>query len=102
MYEGLVTNKSGKVVGKIANRVFSKQVKGSIHMLKIPMAWAIDADVFDKVVARTCSTIQITDIETRTMYTVAVKVFGSFRMKLNRRAGDQYALPLVRWEVTKI
>ncbi len=97
----IVTNKAGRMVGKIEDRVFIKFVVGSKHMLRMPMAWAIDADIFDKVVAPHCSVIRIVDTETGTMYSAPVSLFKTFRMKMNRQSGEQYYLTLVRWEVSK-
>lgn len=95
----LVRNKQGRVVGRIENRVFIKEVYGHLHMLRKPIAWAIDADVFDKVISPLCYSIHIIDRDTGHRYICGVNIFREKRQTLNRKFGDQYYLELVHWSV---
>lgn len=95
----IVRNKAGSIVGRIDSRVFYKEVHGNRHMLRKPLAWAIDVDVFDRVVVPLCSQIQITDKDTGYRYICGVNTFKDKHQTLNRKFGDQYYLELVHWRV---
>ena len=99
--ENIVRNRQGIMIGQINDRHFLKDVYGSKHMLHKPMAWAIDADIFDRVIAHNCHTIRITDRETRTRYDVSVKVFRENCQTLDRGHGKQYFLELIYWQARK-
>lgn len=95
----LVRNKQGRMVGHISDRVFIKEVYGNKHMLRQPMAWAIDCDIFDKVIAPNCLSIHIIDKDTNTKYICGVNTFRTNCHKINRRFGNQYYLELIYWVV---
>lgn len=95
----IVKGTHGKTVGFIQDRVFSKEVYGSKHMLRKPMAWAIDADIFDRVISPNCYSIQVIDLETRAKYIVGVNAFKNKCQTLDRKWGKQYYLELVHWQV---
>ena len=95
----IVRNKQGRVVGKIQDKVFLKEAYGNKHMLRKPIAWAIDCDIFDRVVKPLCYSIQITDKDTGHKYIVGVKTFNENKQKINRKYGDQYYLELIHWQV---
>ena len=94
-----VRNKSGRYVGHIEGGIFFKEVYGTKHMLRNPVAWAIDCDIFDKVLANLCNYIRITDKENKKEYNCNVKTFREHGQKLNRKHGDQYYLELIYWSV---
>ncbi len=97
----IVRNKDGRIVGRIENRVFIKEVYGHLHMLRKPIAWAIDADIFDRVIVPNCLSVHIIDKDTGFRYTCGVKTFQEKHSKLNRKFGDQYYLELIHWMVRK-
>lgn len=97
----IVKNAGGVVVGRIEDRVFLKHVYGSKHMVRIPMGWAIDADIFDRVIAPNCYSIHIIDRETGTKYIAGVDTFTRNRQPLDRGHGKQYFLNLIHWESHK-
>lgn len=95
---GMVRNKQNRIVGSIENRIFTKKVHGNKHMIKVPaMAWAIDADVFDRIIKPNCLSIHIIDIETKGKYVVGVKSFDEKKKVLNRGFNKQYYLELLYW-----
>ena len=94
-----VRNKQGRVVGQILDRVFVKEVYGNKHMLRQPIAWAIDCDIFDRVVAPNCLSIHIIDKDTGYRYICGVPSFREKSVRINRKYGDQYYLELVHWIV---
>ncbi|KKN59288.1 hypothetical protein LCGC14_0543870 [marine sediment metagenome] len=95
----IVRNKEGRLVGRILDRVFVKELYGNRHMLRRPIAWAIDCDIFDRVIVPNCNSIHIIDKDTGHKYICSVKTFQEKRGKLNRKYGSQYYLELVHWVV---
>jgi len=100
-FGSIVRNQRGSVVGIVTNRIFVKEVIGSKHMLRQPMAWAIDADIFDRVIVPNCYSIHIIDKETGTKYVAGVKTFCEHRQIINRGYGKQYLLELIYWQPQK-
>lgn len=94
---GIVHNKGGTVVGRVENRVFIKELHGDKHMLRRPMAWAIDADIFDRVIKPNCFSIHIIDRDSKVTWIVGVNTFLNNRCVLERGYGKQYYLELVHW-----
>ena len=99
MNTNIVRNNSGKVVGRIEDKVFIKEVYGSKHMLRMPVAWAIDCDIFDRVISPLCFSIHIIDKESGKRFIAGVKTFREKYQRLNRKHGDQYYLELIYWKV---
>lgn len=97
--QSVVRNKQGSVVGQINNRIFIKQVHGNKHMLRQPMAWAIDADIFDRAIKPNCLSIHIIDRDTGYKYVTGVKTFNEKKKVLDRGHNPQYYLELVHWIV---
>lgn len=94
---GIVRNKSGTIVGRVENRIFIKEVHGDKHMLRRPMAWAIDADIFDRVIKPNCLSIHILDRDTKVRWVTGVNTFLNNKQDLERGHGKQYFLELVHW-----
>lgn len=94
----IVRNQRGSIVGRVIDRIFIKDVFGSRHMLRQPMAWAIDADIFDRVIVPNCISIHIVDKETGTKYVASVKTFSEKKQVINRGYGKQYLLELIYWQ----
>jgi len=94
-----VRTKSGAFAGEIRDHIFHKSMLGSKHLLRQPIAWAIDADIFDRVIAPLCYSIHVTDRETGKVYIVGVETFRKNCGKLNRGYGQQYYLELVHWKI---
>lgn len=86
----------GKVAGQLEGNVFIKPVAGSRHMLRMPRAWAVDAELYEQV-RPSIDRIVIEDRETGTRYHTTAEIFDTFRGELNRGFGRQYYLVLDRW-----
>lgn len=95
----IVRNKQGQMVGRIQDRTFIKEVYGHTHMLRQPMSWAIDCDMFDRVISPNCFSIHILDKDTGNKYICGVETFKKNKHKLNRKFGEQYYLELIYWKV---
>lgn len=92
---------NGRVVGNVAGGVFSKRVRGSVHMLRAPRGWALDADTLAELRALGVATVVVTDTETGTVYTAPLAEFdvNVHGVAFNRGAGPQVVLPLGYWRV---
>ena len=90
-----------KIIGEIEGRTFTKQVSRSRHMLRIPMAWAIDASVFDSEIKKSCDTIVIVDRDSGKKYQVSVALFDKQKGIVDRGFGRQYFLTLSWWNSEK-
>ena len=88
----------GKVIGQIEGQVFRKNIKGSKHLLRKPRAIAIDVYAYDEDIATACECIEVKDQETGITYVSTIENFNRYRIKLDRRHGQQYALPLGYWD----
>jgi hypothetical protein len=93
-----VTSVDGKIIGDIEGGVFTKRVNGKVHMLREPMAWAIDQRAYEEHVKKACHTIVIIDTENGTKYKVSTKVFDEKRVFMNRGFGPQYYLVMKWWQ----
>jgi len=92
---------TGRVIGHVAGGVFSKRVRGSVHMLRAPRGWALDAPTLADLRALRVVTVAVTDAETGTVYTAPLAEFdvNVHGVPFNRGAGPQVVLPLGYWAV---
>lgn len=98
--EGVPIWAAGKIVGEVRNGVFTKRVRGSVHMLRRPPGWALDVQSLDEAEAAGVQTVCIIDTETGKRYRATVAVLRSDRaFGLDRGFGRQIALPLDYWRV---
>ena len=96
----LVRLSNGKVAGRVENGVFVKPVRGSRHMLRTPRAWAVDAEAYDSI-RQHIDLIVVEDQETGINYRATPEIFDAFKGSLDRGFGNQYFLPLARWQVER-
>ena len=96
----LVRLQNGKVAGRVKNGVFVKPVQGSKHMLRMPRAWAVDAEAYESI-RDDITLIVVQDQESGINYRATPETFDAFRGSLDRGFGRQYFLPLARWQVEK-
>jgi len=89
----------GRVIGYLEDHTFIKPVLGSKHRLRRPLAWAIDAEAFDREVKPNATKIVVRDRETGLEYHCLVEVFDRLKAELDRGFGRQYFLTLNHWEV---
>jgi hypothetical protein len=98
---GEVRATNGKVVGEVVDGVLRKSIRGSVHMLRQPTAIAWDLVCLEQAEALGATRTEVLDTETGTLYTAPLSAFWRDGIRLNRGFGDQVALPLDRWTVTR-
>jgi hypothetical protein len=86
--------------GELHGDVYSKTVSGSIHRLKRPPAWAVDARDLVEAERRGAVRIEICDLETQITYTATIEQFRARALPVNRGYGPQLALELRDWTYT--
>lgn len=86
-----------RVVGEVRGDVFHKSIFGSKHMLRTPRAIALDTGSLDDAEKAGARWVHIYDRETGTTYKATVEHIRRKGFELNRRYGDQLALPLKGW-----
>ncbi len=95
----IVRSVDGKVIGKMDNGVFVKEVRGSIHMLTSPRGWGIDVEAYNQDIKPHCAEIQVHDMETDLLYTSTARNFDEKKIYINRGFGGQFVLLLKDWSV---
>ncbi|HQP61915.1 MAG TPA: hypothetical protein PKX41_11970 [Anaerolineaceae bacterium] len=90
-------NSKGKVVATRKGDTLYKTVKGSIHMLRRPPAWALDMAILNEAEKAGAVRVQVTDKETGTIYRATVGHIREAGITFNRGHGLQIALPLSGW-----
>ena len=89
----------GRPVAGLCGRTLRKRVRGSLHQLRRPPAWCVDAAILEQARKDGATRVEITDIEGRKVYTAAVIDFDLHGFKFNRGFGDQVGLALCYWQV---
>ena len=94
-----VRNKDNRVIGQIANGMFSKMIAGK-HLLRKPPAICIDAEPFNKLIWPSCHSIQVRvlDGEHQGEYRTPMINFTTYKGEIDRGFGLQYFMILERWE----
>ncbi len=90
---------NGKVVGRISGDTFHKVVRGSVHQLRRPPAWALDVQSLADAERLGARSVQITDAETGIVYTAPIALIRAKGFVFDRGHGRQIALPLAEWQV---
>jgi hypothetical protein len=93
---------TGKPIATLQGNVLKKRVRGSLHMLRRPPAWAVDAIVLQQARQDGAATVEVEDIETRRRYTAPIEAFDRWGIRFNRGFGDQVALPLSHWQTEPV
>ena len=91
----------GKVIGEVVGQVFSKPVKGSRHMLRVPPAWAVDAVSITQAKQAGAKWIEIHDQESGAIYRCSMANFERHGFAFDRGFGGQIGLALERWTEIK-
>lgn len=91
----------GRVVGRVVGNDFVKSLRSSVHMLRRPRGWALDLDTLDQAREVGATRVVIRDLDTSTTYTAAVADILKYGVTVRRGHGDQVALPLTRWSVSR-
>lgn len=92
---------SGKPIGKVRGETFFKNIHGSRHFLRKPLAIAFDVETLDAAECAGASRVQVIDQETGVMYSAAISHIRRAGFEFDRGYGRQIALVLHGWTVTK-
>lgn len=85
-----------KYIGEIRDDVFVKRVQGSRHLLKRPKAIAIDKGIVERI-RYEVNVIEVVDLESEVTYRTSMKQFLEKSIFIDRKYGEQLALPLQYW-----
>ncbi len=88
----------GRQVGVIEKGVIRKKVDAQRHQLRVPPAWALDAESFEVAVLQGVTAIELIDDREGVVWTSTVENFIEKGGQLDRGYGRQYYLPLEFWE----
>lgn len=88
---------NGKVVGIVQNGSFVKNLRGSVHFLRIPPSISFDKQSLVQAEQAGAQYVLVTDVETGHIYRVALSTIWSKGFSVNRGYGEQIALPLSYW-----
>ena len=81
--------------------ILFKRCSKSKHFLTTPPGIAIDEDIFNEAIEEGIKYLQIFEREEKLYYSTSVKEFKKKAISFNRRYGQQLALPLNYWVVSK-
>ena len=87
----------GKIVGKVQDGVFFKRLIGSLHFLRIPPGIANDIASLKQAENAGAQIVQVTDIETETIYRAAISTIWARGFPVNRGYGPQIGLVFSDW-----
>lgn len=90
---------SGKPVAILCGRTLQKRVRASLHQLRKPPAWCIDAAILEAARRDGARDVEVLDVETRRIYRAAVETFDRFGFRFDRGFGEQIGLALNHWHV---
>ncbi len=94
-------NSDGKIIANLKGDTLYKTVKGSIHMLRRPPAWALDLAILNEAEKAGAVRVQVTDRETGTIYRATVEHIREAGITIDYGHGLQIALPLAGWTRNK-
>jgi len=87
--------------GVVAEGVWHKRVRGSLHRLRRPPAWAVDLADLEAAEALGVRLVAIHDQEAERDYWASIGIIRRRGFVLNRGFGEQVALPLAGWRSTR-
>ena len=90
----------GRVVGRVRGGVFHKTVRGSVHMLRHPPAWAISIEALLQAEELGAKSVRVCDTESGHTYTASVDLVRRKGFTFDRGHGRQVGLPLEYWAVS--
>jgi len=92
-------NINGRPVASLCGRILQKRLRGSLHQLRKPPAWAVDAAILEQASKDGALVVEVHDMETGKVYWAAISAFRRWGFEIDRGYGRQVALPLERWTV---
>lgn len=91
----------GRIAGWLDGNVLRKRVKGSIHQLRQPPAWALDAAILEAAIADGARHVVIEDAERGQVYRADIRLFDLHGFRFDRGFGAQVGLPLKFWHAER-
>lgn len=91
----------GRPVASLRGGVLHKRVKASIHMLRKPQGWAVDLAILEAAKRDGAQTVEVFDLETKTVYQASIEAFDLHGVRFNRGFGEQVVLPLAYWRMER-
>jgi len=89
----------GRRIGYTEGEEFHKRVRGRLHQLQFPPAWANDESLTLRLQEQGIKRIIINDLDASRKYSVSMEVFLEKGFRIERGHGTQIALPLRYWEI---
>lgn len=90
---------AGKLAGRIQDDIYHTNRRRSVHQLRQPPAWAIDAAILGELRAAGVKRVEVRETEGGQTYTTTLETFFKHGIALDRGHGRQIALPLAYWRV---
>ena len=92
---------NNRVIGKVENGVFIKNVIGSRHFLKKPPAIAFDISTLTKASQHGAITVKVKDTTTDIVYTSSMNKITEKGFEFDRGYGKQIALIMKEWKTNE-
>tara|TARA_R100000664_G_scaffold9433_2_gene15811 strand:+ start:2523 stop:2840 length:318 start_codon:yes stop_codon:yes gene_type:complete len=87
-----------KVIGKVQNGVFIKNVIGSKHFLRKPPAISLDKSTLVEAVKNGANRVEINDTSSKNTYKASIDRIMIKGFEIDRGYGKQLALMLNQWD----
>jgi hypothetical protein len=88
-----------QIVGRVRGNVFSKRLRSSRHLLRLPRAWALDARSLRDAETAGAKFVEIQDRDTGQTYSASTARIRERGFTVDRGHGRQIALLLEEWAV---
>jgi len=85
-------------VGYVQGDAFCKTVRASIHRLRVPPAWAVDAQSLADAESLGARTVEIRDAESGCVYRADIALIRRRGFEFDRGHGVQVGLALALWD----
>lgn len=86
-----------KVIGYVTNGVFTKSIRGSVHMLRRPRAIAFDISTLKDAEAAGARRVEVTDTDSGRVYQLPMSTVWAKGFEFNRGFGEQIGVCLSDW-----
>jgi hypothetical protein len=92
-------NTADKPVASLCGHTLRKRVRGSLHQLRQPPAWCVDAAILEAARQDGAELVEVTDVESGKIYHTPIIAFFLHGIRIDRGFGQQLALPLAFWRI---
>lgn len=93
--------RQGPKHGRVHGDVWTKSVRGSVHMLKVPRGWALDLADLDRAEGAGVTVVDIHDLEQLNHHFATIATIRARGSSLDRGHGKQIALALEYWRPSR-